>query len=301
MKPDTQHNYNERMLRVLLHIQQHLDEALPLEELAGVAHFSPYHFHRIFRGMIGESVQKHVRRLRLERAAHRLKFTDQPVTRIAFDAGYETHESFTRAFRTMFDHSPSEFRKIHKAIPYTKVSSGVHYCADGQINNFEPGPTGDSSMKVNIERIEPMRVVFMRHVGPYDQVGNVWQKLYSWAAKRNLLGPNTSAIGVSYDDPDITPPERIRCDACLSVNASVEPEGEVAIQLIGGGEYATTTHVGPYDKLSDTYARLCGQWLPASGREIKSEPALEFFRNSPADTKPEELITDIYIPLESKK
>jgi len=77
-------------LRVLVHIQQHLDETIELDELAHIAHFSPYHFHRIFRGMVGESLMEHVRRLRLERAAHRLKFTDTSVTNIAFDAGYET-------------------------------------------------------------------------------------------------------------------------------------------------------------------------------------------------------------------
>ncbi|HEX4589292.1 MAG TPA: AraC family transcriptional regulator, partial [Gemmataceae bacterium] len=81
MRADTERTYKQRILRVLVHIQQHLDEVLELEDLAGVAHFSPYHFHRVFRGMVGESVMEHVRRLRLERAAHRLKFTDEPVTR----------------------------------------------------------------------------------------------------------------------------------------------------------------------------------------------------------------------------
>ena len=69
MKNSTLQDYQERMLRVLVHIQQHLDEELALEALARIACFSPYHFHRIFRGMLGESLQEHVRRLRLQRAA----------------------------------------------------------------------------------------------------------------------------------------------------------------------------------------------------------------------------------------
>ena len=93
-----------------MHIQHHLDEAVSLDELAALAHFSPYHFHRIFRGMVGESVMEHVRRLRLERAAHRLKFSDEPITRIAFEAGYETHEAFTRAFG-------GDVREVTVAIP----------------------------------------------------------------------------------------------------------------------------------------------------------------------------------------
>src|SRR5580704_17212537 len=107
MRTETEQSYKQRILRVLIHIQNHLDEAMSLEDLAGIAHFSPFHFHRIFRGMVGESVKEHIRRLRLERAAHRLKFTDLPVTRIAFEAGYETHEAFTRAFGSMFGLAPS--------------------------------------------------------------------------------------------------------------------------------------------------------------------------------------------------
>src|SRR5437763_11130066 len=137
MRSQTEQAYRERVLRVLVYIQNYLDEALALDDLAAVAHFSPYHFHRIFRGMVGESVMEHVRRLRLERAAHRLKFGDQPVTRIAFDAGYETHEAFTRAFAAMFGTAPSQFRATHRALPFPPAPSGVHYAPDGRLTDFD--------------------------------------------------------------------------------------------------------------------------------------------------------------------
>src|SRR6202142_397569 len=116
MRTDTGESYQERINRVLVHIQQRLEEPLPLDELAGVAAFSPYHFHRIFRGMVGESVKEHVRRLRLERAAGRLRASADPITDIAFDANYQTHESFTRAFRAMFGDAPSGFRENRREI-----------------------------------------------------------------------------------------------------------------------------------------------------------------------------------------
>ena len=100
---DTQRDYAERILKVLVHIQNHLDDPLDLDRLAALAFFSPFHFHRVFRGMVGEPVREHVRRLRLERAAHQLKIGDQSVTQIAFDAGYDTHEAFTRAFKKVGD------------------------------------------------------------------------------------------------------------------------------------------------------------------------------------------------------
>src|SRR5262249_50256222 len=131
MKGETFEDYQARMLHVLAHIQKNLDGSLSLEELAAVAHFSSFHFHRIFRGLVGESVKEHVRRLRLERAAHRLRHTGQQITEIALDAGYQTLESFTRAFHRMFSQSPSEFRARHGVVAYGHPPSGVHFVAEG--------------------------------------------------------------------------------------------------------------------------------------------------------------------------
>jgi len=300
MRSQTEQEYRQRVLRVLVHIQGQLDDALSLEDLARVAHFSPYHFHRIFRGMVGESVGEHVRRLRLERAACRLKSTDQPVTRIAFDAGYEAHEAFTRAFRSMFGEAPSRFREVHRAVPYPASPSGVHFDPDGRVERFEPPPEGDLAVQVTIKTIEPMRVAFLRHVGPYHLVGETWNKLCAWAGPRGLLGPQTIMLGICHDDPDVTPADKIRYDACLSVNGGIEPQGDVGVQEIEGGDYAVTTHHGPYEKLSETWGGLCGQWLPTSGREPRSAPGFELYRNSPLDTAPEDLLTELHLPLQAR-
>lgn len=300
MKPATEETYKQRILRVLVHIQNHLDDSLHLEELAGIACFSPFHFHRVFRGMVGESVKEHVRRLRLERAAQKLKHTAEPVVRIAFDAGYETHESFTRAFRAMFEQSPTEFRTAERSVTVPPVRSGIHFLLDGTLEDFEPVTEGANAMDVRIENREPMRVAFVRHTGPYKEVGPTWQKLCAWAGPRGLFGPHTVMLGLCHDDPDVTPPDKIRYDACLTVGDNVEPEGDAGVQVIAGGDYAVTTHRGPYEKLADTYAALCGQWLPTSGRELRSAPGYEIYRNNPQDTAPENLVTDIYMPLEPK-
>ncbi|MEN6426382.1 MAG: AraC family transcriptional regulator, partial [Phycisphaerales bacterium] len=288
--------YTERMLSVLVFIQKNLDEELSLEEYAKVAHFSPYHFHRIFRGMVGESLHEHIRRLRLERAATRLKHTKRTIIEIALEAGYDTHEAFTRAFRTLCGCSPSHYRRDRSATLATRA--GVHYQEDGSSQHLRL-PMGGRPMEVRIEHLEPLRVAFVRHVGPYDQVGTAWERLCTQLGKDGLLGPKARFIGISYDDPDVTPSERIRYDACITVDDGFAARDDVGVQTIGGGEYAVTTHVGPYNLLSRTYAKLLGQWLPRSGRELRSEPSLEFYLNAPESTDPEDLITDIYAPLES--
>ncbi len=311
MKKSTQQEYTKRILGVLVFIQKNLDEELSLEEYARVAHFSPYHFHRIFRGMVGEPLHEHIRRLRLERAATRLKRTDWAVIEIALEAGYETHEAFTRAFRSLCGCSPSRYRRDRSMI--LGFGPGVHYqetCRghparasragrprhDSSMNNLQLPMRGET-MDVRIERMEPMRVAFVRHVGPYPEVGTAWERLCTQLGKDGLLGPGTKFIGICYDDPEVTPPDKVRYDACVTVESDFEAQDDVGVQTVGGGEYAVTTHVGPYDTLGQTYAMLLGQWLPRSGRELRSEPSLEFYLNAPESTDPEDLITDIYAPL----
>jgi len=300
MRTVTLQDYKRRLLRVLAHIQQHLDDELGLKELAGLACFSPYHFHRIFKGMVGESVKEHIRRLRLERAASRLKLSTAPVTDIAFDAGYESHEAFTRSFRAVFGASPTQFRSSTKSRITTTVRSGLHYRAGKPMSDFKATQPGGKSMKVKIEYKEPIRVAFMRHVGPYDEVGATWDKLLPRLGKEGLLGGDALILGICHDDPEVTPPEKIRYDACVTVDERFVPEGEIGVQVIPGGEYAVTTHFGPYQKLGDTYTRLLGQWLPRSGRELRSTPCFEVYLNDPQSTEPEDLLTDIYAPLQTK-
>jgi AraC family transcriptional regulator len=283
-----------------VYIQGHLDEATSLEELAGVAHFSPYHFHRVFRGMVGESVMEHVRRLRLERAAHRLKFGRHPVTRVAFEAGYETHEAFTRAFAAMFGVAPSRFRGRGRAGPEPVASpSGVHFSPDGATPGFRPVRSDSPLPAVRVEHLGPTRVAFMRHAGPYPGVRATWERLFAWAGPRGLIGPKARILGVVHDDPDVTPADKVRYDAGIVVNAGFRPEGDVGVQELGG-EYAVGEHRGSYATLGDTYARLCGEWIPASGREPNTAPAFEVYRNSPRTAAPEDLRTDIYLPLASE-
>jgi AraC family transcriptional regulator len=296
MRPETEQTYRERILKALVHIQEHLDESLPLETLARVASFSPYHFHRVFGAMVGESVKEHIRRLRLERAAYRLEYSSRPVTAIAFEAGYETHESFTRAFRALFGTSPSGYRKRRRLPP--SAPSGVHYVPEGTLAHFNPMQRGGRPMKVHIETLTPMRVAFLRHVGPYDDgLGRTWDRLMAWAGPRGLLGPGTKFLGIDHDNPHVTPADKLRYDACIATDRPFAPEGEIGVQTVPGGQYAVATHRGPYEKMHETYAQLYGDWLPRSGHEPADAPSFQLYRNSPRDTAPEDLLTDVYVPL----
>ena len=291
MKRSTEQDYYERIVRTLVYIQRHLDEELELENLASVAAFSRFHFHRVFHGLTGESVKEHVRRLRLERAAQALKHSDAAITDIAFAAGFDTHESFTRAFGTMFNVSPSGFRAAHQPAP--ESASGSHL---DDVSGYHPPDYGEP-LPVEVKELPPVKILFLRHVGPYSQVGATWGRLMSWAGMRGLLGPRMRTIGIVHDDPEVTPADKVRYDAAVVVNRPVEPEGEFGVTEIPGGKYAVFMHRGSYETLGQTYNRFCGAWLPKSGYEARDAEAFEEYLNSPMNTKPEDLVTRIHIPL----
>jgi AraC family transcriptional regulator len=276
MRPVTLQDYKRRLLRVLVHIQQHLDEPLPLEELAALACFSPCHFHRLFTGMVGESVKEHVRRLRLERAASRLKLSSLAVTRIGLDAGYESLEGFSRAFRALFGVSPSQFRSQARRQRLPASASGLHFTDGAAIRQFKSLKPGDKNMKVRIEHLQPLRVAFMRHVGPYGEVGATWDKLLPFLGKEGFLGGDVLLLGVCHDDPEVTPPAKIRYDACVSVDAGFVPTGDIGSQVIAGGDYAVTTHFGPYQELAKPMSDCSGNGCPGVDGNCVPVPASRF-------------------------
>jgi AraC family transcriptional regulator len=295
MRTVTLFDYKRRMLRVLVYIQQHLDQPMPLDELACMACFSPFHFHRVFTGMVGESVKEYVRRLRLERAAGQLKMGSASVIDIALAAGYDSHEAFSRAFKAAFGSAPSQFRLARRA-QLPGVQSGLRYHNPITLR-FRTQDRG-GSMKVAIKQLKPMRVAFMRHVGPYKEVGKTWDRFLTIMGKDGYIAGNPMMLGICHDDPEVTPAEKIRYDACLTVDQDFSPSGDIGVQTVAGGAYATTTHIGPYDRLGRSYAELLGQWLPRHGRELRDAPCFEVYLNDPNSATPEELLTDIYAPLE---
>jgi AraC family transcriptional regulator len=107
-------------------------------------------------------------------------------------------------------------------------------------------------------------------------------------------------VGIPLDDPDVTPADKLRYDACLVVDGSVRPEGDVGVQETSGGEYAVLKHEGPYARIGDAYARLYGQWLPTSGRELRAAPNLLISRNWPPDASPDSLPVELFLPLEER-
>jgi AraC family transcriptional regulator len=304
MKQETRSFYETAVERTVVRIAGMLDEAIDLTALARAAALSPFHFHRVFHGMVGETPLEMHRRLRLERAASQLIQSDAAVTTVAFDAGYETHEAFTRAFRQAYGESPSAFRQTAAAAgrcgrpPQTRLAarSGVH---------FSPTAThldirfmkGDIAMNVTIEDMPELRVATVHHVGPYNRISEAFERLGMIAGSAGLLREGAIMLGIYYDDPETTPAEHLQSDAGITVHKSAALPGGLGETTLPAGKYARTTHLGSYETLGDTWSRLMGEWLPSSGKRVGSGSSYEVYRNNPSNAAPADLRTHLYLPI----
>ena len=295
------------MRRAALSVASSLDAALDLERLAREAALSPFHFHRIFRGMVGETPLELHRRLRLERAAHRLSATDMPVTRVALDAGYDSHESFTRAFRARYGNSPTEFRRASQVErsacvrpPQLEIAarSSLHFQADpsATVVLYFSQPK-EPAMNVAIKQMPELRCATVRHVGPYNRISDAFGRLGEIAARAGLFTSRPTMLAIYFDDPELTPEPELQSDAAVVIADDARLPAGLGEQRLPAGRYACALHVGPYEQLGDAWARFMGEWLPSGGERLGTGETFEIYLNTPLEVPKQELRTELYIPL----
>lgn len=305
-------SYIARVNRVIDHIDAHLAGPLDLATLASIAHFSPWHFHRVFQALTGETLAEQVRRRRLEVAAIRLLASPPlPALTIALDVGFASAEVFTRAFKAHFGATPTAWRrgayrdwamrhrvrlsKIHQADrkPSQALDAAFRDDAASRQSGRDPQPKG-SEMKPTNDRIDvelktlpDTLVAYMRHTGPYGDPGisRMWQRFEAGCAQRGLLGHGHAMFGISQNSPDITAPEKCRYDACVEVDDAFRPDGEIGVQTIHGGRYACTKFHGTPDRIHAAWMRLYAEWLPDSGYQADDRPGIEAYGDALAIDK----------------
>lgn len=268
----------QRLGKVVAHIEKHLNETLSLEQLSEIACLSPYHFHRVFKAEMGESVHEHIKRLRLENAAFKLKYSSNSIDQISADAGYEQNTSFSKAFKQHFGQSPRHYR--------TDQQDSIAAVID--------------KSAMDMVHIADFDVVYVREKGHYYEAArNAWQTLMPKAYRTGLIDENTRAYGITYDSPEVTHESHIRYDACISLTLEQGLPGEFRMQTIQGGQYAVFRHLGAYEYLETIYNVVYKYWLPNSGKQLRDLPSFCHYHQLDSNRVAEEdLVTDIYIPVE---
>ena len=280
-----------QILPTLIHIQTHLDADLSLEHLAAHAAVSPYHFHRLFRATTGETLKRYTQRLRLERAAFELKISAGSILDVALNSGFRSHETFSRAFRRQFGMTPISYRQTAGRL---LAEEDI-----GRRENLNQRANGYSVSSVRIQRLAPLPLAFIRHLGRYESVDTtLYDRLVTWAKANGMYTGGNLLIGIGHDDPGITPTEKVRFDACIEIYGEVEPAGDIAFQTLPTGLYASVTYVGPYGAIvPEAYSKIFQAVSLKRGFRMLGLPAIEIYRTTRINPDYQLNETDVFLPV----
>lgn len=265
MRTVTTMHHGARVGKVLRYISVNLHRSFTVEELSRVACYAPYHFHRVFRQITGEPVHRYVRRLRLEVSAYHLLFTDDPIVQIALEAGYHSHEAYTRAFQQAYGTPPSRFRMRRHG---PDVPSGA----------LQVASTRDMSL---VRRSWTERkLAFYPYFGSYASVAGAWRELGTRLKVLGISPENLPALGIVHDDPFRC--REVRYDAAVLLPPDVSVAGHLGMQMVPEMECIDMPHQGPHVLAAHVHVRMASAWaLEWSPRGLRRLPWYEVYERPP--------------------
>jgi AraC family transcriptional regulator len=258
-------------------LRDHLDKPLKLEDLARVACFSEYHFHRIFGAMTGETLNDFTNRLRLEKAARLLRYSEQSLTAIALDCGFSSSATFSRAFRSGYDTSPSQFRKTGE-IKKSKICKELF--ADDEYDLPMTAEEKQAAFPVRLVDVPARQVAYIRVTNAFemDRVLAALKTMIEWAKSQDIFSEGI-LFGMTADDPHVTPKHLYRYEVCFASSVPFECTQGMSKLNMPAMRYAVIKVSGDLRKVATAWDYLFRNWLINSVYEPEYAPALEIFLN----------------------
>ncbi len=264
--------YRRRIKKVLRHIEENIQQDMSLAELAQISCFSEYHFHRVFKSLVGETLKEYIRRVRLEKASHMLAYSELNIADIAHRCGFNSHENFIRAFKRQFGHNPNQARStLRTAIDDFLQQS--HSALDNPINDTQYQKIKDT---VTIKTLDNLTVSYMRFIGAYDNANALWLTLMAEVGSEVFFDPTTTLYAITHDIPGITAEAKCRLDACIHTE---KHPLNLQQRIIKGGLFAAYTFTVAHDSIETALDMLVKDWLPYSGYAPRDEPIHYAVRN----------------------
>ncbi|MEN1995735.1 MULTISPECIES: AraC family transcriptional regulator [Stenotrophomonas] len=278
--------------RVIAHLQACLRAGDPLpdlEALAAIAHQSPFHFHRLYRALTGETPGRTVARLRLLQALQLLGKADSRVTEVALNVGYESPQALARACRQALDATPSSLRENAGLRSHWQQRLAL--------------PAGDHAggtvpLQVTVTTLEPFDVVALRTQGAFDDLDQAFGEIFTWAAEQGWVEQLQQLIGIARTDHRDAPAQECVFDCAMGFGRTPQalPTPLRALTL-GGGTYAVLRHVGSYAGLEAATDALLRDWLPDSGHTLRDAELYYHYLDDPEQVPDAILRADICVPV----
>ena len=305
----SQEEYFRRINLALEFIEDHLDETILLDDVARASHFSPYHFHRLFHGIVGETVNDYITRKRMERAAKRLVYkVEFSITQIAEMGGFSSSANFSKAFKLYFGVSPSALRnpetseksKIGKLYSkYGKAFDPKQMYSQFVTNSgaFCPNKLKELLMKIKVKEMPEQNIAYLSSPGGYEleSVYSTWEKVLNWAENMGVEAGIDKRFAFCHDNPSVTPESKCRYDAAIIVDSDTKVNAPYVRSAIPAGKYAVSYYKDSAEKINNFMTELCSHWFPSSGFEPDNYPPMFNYLN---DSRKDSYVEmDVYIKL----
>jgi AraC family transcriptional regulator len=300
--------YISRINKTFDYIELNLEKPMTLEELATVANFSKFHFSRIFQSIVGETPFQFILRIRIEKAATLiLTNKKESISEIAYKCGFSDISIFSRNFKNYFQVSASQYRakKSNKSnlsqhernIHQTEEKPSLYFCPE--IKTIKWRTNMKLNKSVEVKELPKMTVAYIRHIGPYqgdDKLfESIWNRLFSWAGPRGLIGgKDFKSLVIYHDDPNVTTGDKLRMSVCITVPEGTKVEGEVGKMVIDSAKYVIARFELTAQDFQQAWEWIYGQWFPTSGYQPDDKPCFEMYPEEPKDGK---FIVDICVPV----
>ena len=282
MKPITRNSYIQSINRASHYIATHLDETIDVKTLARIANLSDFHFCRIFKAIKGEPPIAFIARIRIETAAQLLRYSSLTIEEIAYNIGYESPASLSKAFKNRYGISPTQYR----------TDKNIYIMKREVINE-------NLALKApKLVTLEDKSLIYVSLMGEYGSLNynDVYQRLWGVVKSQKLFTKGIESLCISYDDPKVTEANQQRSDVCLAIHKPAKPQDGVSCKTLAGGKYAMFAYQGPYENLAAVYDEAM-RWLVNSEYELRDEPMFEKYLNNCQRTPAEKLKTEVYIPI----
>ncbi|MFM5741287.1 GyrI-like domain-containing protein [Aeromonas veronii] len=291
-------DYRKPVFKAMDYISHHLDYNPGLDEVAAAAAISTFHFHRIFKTMVGETIAGFTRRLRMERAARRLLASPQSdITTLALAAGFSSSQNFAKAFRLHFAMSPSEYRQQQGGNWKSKIGNDPlpFDTYDGLVMHpvtEHPGLLQGASVR----QMPARRVAYMRRLGPYgkETCEQAHRDLLALFASDEAMTP-AGTLSLYWDIPDITDETRCRTDVCIELRPEIPAGRQLTTQTIAAGPYAVCQFIARGDQLVACW-ETAFRWVVGQGLNCDDRPCYEQY-HAGTDSDRDHYVFDICIPL----
>lgn len=285
-------DYLQRLTPVIRYLEQHYEESVNLQQVAEMANLSPYHFHRIFKAVTGETLASYIKRLKLQNAAQQLFFKKVSVMEVALDHGFSSSQSLAKAFRLYFGLTPTEIRNCTTLEEYSvllrnsKIGHTLRKPRHESVHSedYSVGYQPQRSENMKTELFEERWLAYVRVTGPYgENYEPALGKLYQWAGAKGLQ--DGQCVFIYHDNPEATPADKCRTDICLTVPEDTEGSQGIEVKKVPAGSYASIRETVTEQSQYGTFWESLMEQIVASGLEVDDRPCFELYHSYNPETR----------------